>query len=122
MASKEISEKSIRIQKTMNNSEEYPGWNKVEGVSDTVYYSTQFTEDSRKVTHISNFTQLTFLQNNKGTNNILYCLKKVIGYSQSELIAKAIDVDMYIRLQNAIFEPLPGIYKLNCKLLSPTTQ
>lgn len=94
--------------KTMNNSEEYPGWNKVEGVSDTVYYSTQFTEDSRKVTHISNFTQLTFLQNNKGTNNILYCLKKVIGYSQSELIAKAIDVDMYIRLQNAIFEPLPG--------------
>lgn len=32
----------------------------------------------------------------------------VIGYSQSELIAKAIDVDMYIRLQNAIFEPLPG--------------
>ena len=94
--------------KTMNNSEEYPGWNKVEGVSDTVYYSTQFTEDSRKVTHISNFTQLTFLQNNKGTNNILYHIKHIIGYSQSELIAKAIDVDMYIRLQDAIFEPLPG--------------
>lgn len=38
----------------------------------------------------------------------MYCLKKNIGYSQSELIAKAIDVDVYIRLQDAIFEPLPG--------------
>lgn len=94
--------------KTMNNSEEYPGWNKVEGVSDTVYYNENPTGDSRKLTFISNFTQTSFLQNNKGTNNILYCVKHIIGYSQSELIAKAIDVDMYIRLQDAIFEPLPG--------------
>ena len=94
--------------KTMNNSEEYPGWNKVEGVSDTVYYNENPTGDSRKLTFISNFTQTSFSQNNKGTNNILYCVKHIIGYSQSELIAKAIDVDMYIRLQDAIFEPLPG--------------
>ena len=92
----------------MNNSEEYPGWNKVEGISDVIYYSTQLVGDSRRVTYISNFTQIAFLQNNRGTNNILYCLKKNIGYSQSELIAKAIDVDVYIRLQDAIFEPLPG--------------
>ena len=38
----------------------------------------------------------------------MYYIKHIIGYSQSELIAKAIDVDMYIRLQDAIFEPLPG--------------
>jgi len=38
----------------------------------------------------------------------LYYIKHIIGYSQSELITKAIDVDMYIRLQDAIFEPLPG--------------
>ena len=38
----------------------------------------------------------------------MYYIKNIIGYSQSELIAKAIDVDMYIRLQDAIFEPLPG--------------
>lgn len=94
--------------KTMNNSEEYPGWNKVEGVSDTVYYNENPTGDSRKLTFISNFTQASFLQNNRGTNNILYFIKNIIGYSQSELIAKAIDVDMYIRLQDAIFEPLPG--------------
>ena len=94
--------------KTMNNSEEYPGWNKVEGVSDVVYYSVNSTADSKKLTYISNFTQTSFLQNNKGTNNILYHIKHIIGYSQSELIAKAIDVDMYIRLQDAIFEPLPG--------------
>lgn len=94
--------------KTMNNSEEYPGWNKVEGVSDVVYYNENPTGDSRKLTFISNFTQTVFLQNNKGTNNILYYVKHIIGYSQSELIAKAIDVDMYIRLQDAIFEPLPG--------------
>lgn len=94
--------------KTMNNSEEYPGWNKVEGVSDTVYYNENPTGDSRRLTFISNFTQTSFLQNNKGTNNILYYVKHIIGYSQSELIAKAIDVDMYIRLQDAIFEPLPG--------------
>lgn len=94
--------------KTMNNSEEYPGWNKVEGVSDTVYYNENPTGDSRKLTFISNFTQASFLQNNKGTNNILYYVKRIIGYSQSELIAKAIDVDMCIRLQDAIFEPLPG--------------
>lgn len=94
--------------KTMNNSEEYPGWNKVEGVSDTVYYNENPTGDSRKLTFISNFTQASFLQNSKRTNNILYFIKNIIGYSQSELIAKAIDVDMYIRLQDAIFEPLPG--------------
>lgn len=94
--------------KTMNNSEEYPGWNKVEGVSDTVYYNENPTGDSRKLTFISNFTQTSFLQNNKGTNNILYYVNRIIGYSQSELIAKAIDVDMCIRLQDAIFEPLPG--------------
>lgn len=94
--------------KTMNNSEEYPGWNKVEGVSDVTYYSVNPTADSRRLTFISNFTQTSFLQNNKGTNNILYYIKHIIGYSQSELIAKAIDVDMYIRLQDAIFEPLPG--------------
>ena len=94
--------------KTMNSSEEYPGWNKVEGVSDVVYYNENPTGDSRKLTFISNFTQAVFLQNNRGTNNILYYIKHIIGYSQSELIAKAIDVDMYIRLQDAIFEPLPG--------------
>ena len=94
--------------KTMNNSEEYPGWNKVEGVSDTVYYNENPAGDSRKLTFISNFTQASFSQNNKGTNNILYYIKHIIGYSQSELITKAIDVDMYIRLQDAIFEPLPG--------------
>ena len=94
--------------KTMNNSEEYPGWNKVKGISDVAYYNVNPAGDSRKLTFISNFTQASFLQNNKGTNNILYYIKHIIGYSQSELIAKAIDVDMYIRLQNAIFEPLPG--------------
>ena len=94
--------------KTMNNSEEYPGWKKVEGIADATYYNVDPVGDSRKLTFISNFTQASFLQNNKGTNNILYYIKHIIGYSQSELIAKAIDVDMYIRLQDAIFEPLPG--------------
>lgn len=94
--------------KTINNSEEYPGWNNVEGVSDVVYYNANPVGDSRELTFISNFTQASFLQNNKGTNNTLYYIRHIIGYSQSELIAKAIDVDMYIRLQDAIFEPLPG--------------
>lgn len=94
--------------KTMNNSEEYPGWKNVEGISDVTYYNVDPVGDSRKLTFISNFTRATFLQNNKGTNNILYYIRHIIGYSQSELIAKAIDVDMYIRLQDAIFEPLPG--------------
>ena len=40
--------------KTMNNSEEYPGWNKVEGISDVIYYSIQLVGDSRRVTYISN--------------------------------------------------------------------
>lgn len=93
--------------KTMNNSDEYPGWNKVEGVSDTVYYSESHSEVSRVLTAISNFTQVRLLQNIKGTNNVLYYVKNNIGYLQSELIAKAIGVDMYIRLQDAIFEPLP---------------
>ena len=103
--------------KTMNNSEEYPGWNKVEGVSDVTYYSVNPTADSRRLTFISNFTQTSFLQNNKGTNNILYYVKHIIGYSQSELIAKAIDVDMYIRLQDAIFEPLPGDIQVKLRTL-----
>ena len=94
--------------KTMNYSEEYPGWRKVEGISDVAYYSEQPAGTSRKLTHISNFTQAFILQNNSGTNNILYYINGIIGYSQSELIAKAIDVDMYIRLQDAIFEPFPG--------------
>ena len=94
--------------KTMNNSEEYPGWKKVEGIADATYYNVDPVGDSRKLTFISNFTQASFLQNSKRTNNILYFIKNIIGYSQSELIAKAIDVDMYIRLQDAIFEPLPG--------------
>ena len=94
--------------KTMNNSEEYPGWNKVEGVSDVVYYNEQSIGTSRILTFISNFAQVTLRQNNIKPNNIVYFTRHMIGYSQSELIAKAIDVDMYIRLQDAIFEPLPG--------------
>lgn len=94
--------------KTMNNREEYPGWKNVEGISDVTYYNVDPVGDSRKLSFISNFTRATFLQNNKGINNILYYIKHIIGYSQSELIAEAIDVDMYVRLQDAIFEPLPG--------------
>ena len=93
--------------KTMNNREEFPGWDKVKGISDVVYYNEQPVGDSRKLTHISNFTQTYLIQNNVETNNVLFCLSELIGYSQSELIAKAIDVDMYIRLQDAIFEPFP---------------
>lgn len=91
-----------------NNSEEYPGWREVEGISDVTYYSGQPTGTSRALTHISNFTQTTLRQNNIGHNNIVFLISGAIGYSQSELIAKAIDVDMYIRLQDAIFEPFPG--------------
>lgn len=94
--------------KTMNNSEEYPGWNKVEGVSDVAYYNVDPVGTSRVLTFISNFTQSTLCQNNIKPNNIVFLRRDIIGYSQSELIAKAIDVDMYIRLQDAIFEPLPG--------------
>lgn len=93
--------------KTMNNTEEYPGWNKVEGISDTTYYNEQSVGASEMLTFISNFTQTTLCQNNIEPNNIVFLIKDLIGYSQSDLIAKAIDVDMYIRLQNAIFEPLP---------------
>lgn len=93
--------------KTMNNTEEYPGWNKVEGISDTTYYNEQSVGASKMLTFISNFTQTTLCQNNIEPNNIVFLIKDLIGYSQSDLIAKAIDVDMYIRLQNAIFEPLP---------------
>ena len=46
--------------KTMNNSEEYPGWNNVEGVSDVVYYNANPVGDSRELTFISNFTQASF--------------------------------------------------------------
>ena len=94
--------------KTMNNSEEYPGWNNVEGVSDVTYYNEQPVGTSRILTFISNFTQSTLCQNNIKPNNIVFLRRDIIGYSQSELIAKAIDVDMYIRLRDAIFEPLPG--------------
>lgn len=94
--------------KTMNNSEEYPGWNNVEGISDVTYYNEQPVGTSRILTFISNFTQSTLCQNNIKPNNIVFLRRDIIGYSQSELIAKAIDVDMYIRLQYAIFEPLPG--------------
>lgn len=95
--------------KTMNNnSEEYPGWNKVEGISDAIYYNEQPVGTFRKLTNISNFTQNILCQNNIGHNNIVFLISSITGYSQSELIAKAIDVDMYIRLQDAIFEPLPG--------------
>lgn len=94
--------------KTMNNSEEFPGWNNVEGVSDVTYYNEQPVGTSRILTFISNFTQSTLCQNNIKPNNIVFLRRDIIGYSQSELIAKAIDVDMYIRLQDAIFEPLPG--------------
>ena len=90
-----------------NNSEEYPGWREVEGISDVTYYSGKHVGTSRMLTHISNFTQTTLHQNNIESNNIVFLMQKIIGYSQSELIAKAIDVDMYIRLQDAIFEPLP---------------
>lgn len=93
--------------KTMNNSEEYPGWNNVEGISDVTYYNEQPVGTSRILTFISNFTQSTLCQNNIKPNNIVFLRRDIIGYSQSELIAKAIDVDMYIRLQDAIFEPLP---------------
>ena len=93
--------------KTMNNSEEYPGWNNVEGISDVTYYNEQTTGTSRILTFISNFTQSTLCKNNIKPNNIVFLRRDAIGYSQSELITKAIDVDMYIRLQDAIFEPLP---------------
>lgn len=93
--------------KTMNNSEEHPGWNNVEGISDVTYYNKQPVGTSRILIFISNFTQSTLCQNNIKPNNIVFLRRDIIGYSQSELIAKAIDVDMYIRLQDAIFEPLP---------------
>ena len=94
--------------KTMNNTERHPGWNNVKGISDIVYYNTSSDVYSRILTYISNFTQKSLCQNNKGTNNILYVSSSVIGYLQSELIAKAIDVDMHIRLQDVIFEPFPS--------------
>ena len=93
--------------KTMNNREEYPGWDKVEGISDTIYYNVEPAAEMRRLLYISNFTNSIFAQNNVLDNNVLYFIKGSIGYSQSELIAKAIDVHMYIRLQDAIFEPLP---------------
>lgn len=105
--------------KTMNNSEEYPGWNKVEGISDVTYYNEQPVGTSRVLTFVSNFTQSTLCQNNIKPNNIMFLRRDIIGYSQSELIAKAIDVDMYIRLQDAIFEPLSG--DIQAKLRSLVT-
>ena len=97
--------------KTMNNSEEYPGWNKVEGISDVEYYNKNPTEKMRELIYISNIAVSNIYilaQNCINDNNVVYFIKDNVGYSQSELIAKAIDVDMYIRLQDAIFEPLPG--------------
>lgn len=94
--------------KTMNNSEEYPGWNLVEGIADATYYNEQVTGSSRMLTFITNITRSTLHQNNIKNYNIVFWIRDNIGYSQSELIAKAIDVDIYIRLQDAIFEPLPG--------------
>lgn len=94
--------------KTMNSSEMYPGWNKVEGISDTIYYNESPIGDSRRLCSASNFTNSSIFQNNVNKNNVVYYIQSNIGYSQSELIAKAIDVDMYIRLQDAIFEPLPA--------------
>ena len=93
--------------KTMNNFDEYPGWSKVKGISDVIYYSADPEIQSRRLYSQSSFTSAKIIQNIAGTNNILYYQKKDVGYSQSELIAKAIDVDIYIRLQDAIFEPLP---------------
>nr|DAP48976.1 MAG TPA: hypothetical protein [Caudoviricetes sp.] len=107
--------------KTMNNSEEYPGWNKIEGISDVVYYNEAPVGESRRLTCVSTLTNVFLGQNNKGTNNILYFTKKTIGYSQSELIAKSIDVDMYIRLQDATFEPLAGEEIEQYKKLSTKT-
>ena len=89
--------------KTMNNSEEYPGCDKVKGISDTVYYNEVTAGASRKLFSACNFTKNNIFQNNANTNNVLYYIQNAIGYSQSELIAKAIDADMYIRLQDAIF-------------------
>lgn len=103
--------------KTMNNSEEYPGWREVEGISDVTYYSEQPVGTSRMLTHIFNLTQTTLRQNNTGHNNIVFLISDIIGYSQSELIAKAIDIDMYIRLQDAIFEPLPGNIQAKLRVL-----
>lgn len=103
--------------KTMNNSEEYPGWNKVEGISDVPYYNEQPVGQSRRLYSASNFTTKYIFQNNISTNNIVYYIQNDIGYSQAELIVKAIDVDMYIRLQDAIFEPLPGDMQAKLRIL-----
>ncbi len=103
--------------KTMNNSDEYPGWNKVKGISDITYYNEALTGQSRKLFYVSNFTKNNIFQNNYN-NNIVYYIKNSIGYSQSELIAKAIDIDMYIRLQDAIFEPLPEDIQVKLQTLA----
>lgn len=103
--------------KTMNNSEIYPGWNKVEGISDTIYYNKVPIADSRRLFFACNFTNNYIFQNNNNNNNVLYFIQNSIGYSQSELIAKAIDVDMYIRLQDAIFEPLPADIQVKLQTL-----
>ena len=103
--------------KTMNNSEGYPGWNKVEGITDVIYYNEISVGTSRILTFISNFTQSALCQNNIESNEIVFLIRDDIGYSQSELIAKAIDVDMYIRLQDAIFEPLPGYIQAKLRTL-----
>ena len=94
--------------KTMNNSEEFPGWNRVEGISDIIYYSEKSIaiRSNRDLTSMLNFSKATLYQNNVDTNNILFFYSSEIGYSQHELIKKAIDVDMYVRLQDVIFEPI----------------
>lgn len=103
--------------KTMNNIDEYPGWNRVEGISDTVYYNEVLYGQSRKLLSASNFTKSNIFQNND-KNNIVYYIKNSIGYSQSELIAKATDIDLYIRLQYAIFEPLPEDIQVKLQTLA----
>ena len=104
--------------KTMNNNDMYPGWNKVEGVADVTYYNGQPVGTGRILTFISNFTRSILQQNNIETNNIVFWAQDSIGYSQSELIAKAIDIDMYIRLQDAIFEPLPEDIQVKLQTLA----
>lgn len=105
--------------KTMNNVDMYPGWNKVEGISDVAYYNKEPSEEIRSLIYISNITSSILGQNHVGdNNNIVYFIKDSIGYSQSELIAKAIDIDMYIMLQDAIFEPLPVDVQAKLRTLS----
>lgn len=109
--------------KTMNNTDNYPGWNNVEGISDVMYYNAEPTEEIRRLSYISDFTNSIFAQNYSEYTNIVYFLDYSIGYSQSELISKAIDIDIYISDCKMLYLSLfRWIFKLNCEPLSPTTQ